>query len=56
MIDVNEERNLHDLKFSIAFNVRGERAMRKTGDFIENIVLPLKEKYPHAKIHIEVNG
>ncbi len=53
---MDAERNLHDLKFSVTFNVHGERAVRKTEDFIENIVLPLKEKYPHAKIHIEVNG
>ena len=48
---MDAERNLHDLKFSVTFNVHGERAVRKTEDFIENIVLPLKEKYLHAKIH-----
>ncbi len=51
MIEVRRGREL-----SITFNMHGERIERKGGDFIEKVVIPLTEKYPYAKIHIEVNS
>lgn len=43
-------------ELSITFNMQGERVERKVGDFIAKVVIPLIEKYPYAKIRIEVNS
>lgn len=38
------------------FNIRGDGAERRVEEFIENVVIPLKEKYPYAEVCIRVNG
>ncbi len=48
--------NIRQPKFSITFNLHGEGIERKIEKFMEKVVIPLKEKYPYAEIHIEVNG
>ena len=44
------------IEFSVMFNIRGDGAERRVEEFIEKVVIPLKEKYPYAEVCIRVNG
>lgn len=48
--------NIRQSKLSITFYIHGEGIERKIERFMEEVVIPLKEKYPYAEIYIEVNG
>lgn len=44
--DTQEYSDVENLGFSVTFNIRGDGAERRLGNFIEKVVKPLKEKYP----------
>ena len=46
--------NIRQSKLSITFYIHGEGIERKIERFMEEVVIPLKEKYPYAEIYIEV--
>lgn len=43
-------------KIEVVFKLHGMDAVRNLNKFIDMRVLPIKEKYPYAEIHIEVDA
>lgn len=52
-----EEKSGHPGEgIEITYKLHGNEAIRRIEDFIALRVEPIKEKYPYAKIRIEVRG